>query len=188
VHYLYEIILQIFFISDHSGPRSQSIVENCWEEIIRKSSQIGFSTLCDKITELGLRFYPDDSVFPVKFLISKLEQLALEQNEKQVRKVFLDVKISYSTVFEMYHELWEMKLPPWSSSKSLTFLVKELVGLVQEWLEHVKSPSVGIYERDEFQARVIDEALSKYLVSVSVEEKALIQMLHQVQARVRSAF
>jgi nuclear pore complex protein Nup155 len=84
VHKLYEIMLQIFFISDHSGDRSQAIIENCWEEIFSltmkaaiEHSRSPFDALADKVRELGRKFYPDDSVFPLS--ISSLPRIPCKQ-------------------------------------------------------------------------------------------------------------
>ena len=68
--YMYEIMLQIFFVSDHSGEQCQAIIENCWEEIFRNTvksahQRSAVEALSDKILELGRRFYPEDSVFPL---------------------------------------------------------------------------------------------------------------------------
>lgn len=117
-------MLQIFFISDHSGEQGQAIIENCWEEIIRicaknalERARPPFEALADKISELGHRFYPDESVFPLKYLIGKLEFLSIEQGENGanipygwVIKSLLQVRIPYSQIFQIYHDFFETKV------------------------------------------------------------------------------
>lgn len=132
--------------------------------------------------------------------MSKLEQISFEQaNESNlslgwVSLAVLQVKVPFAVVFQIYHDLFEARLPPWSSPKAIAFLIQNAVTVIERWFEHIRSPSVGIYERffplisDDFPARLIDEALSKYLVSVPVSSKPLISKLQAIQSRVRSTF
>lgn len=193
---LYETMLYILFISDHSGEKSQIIIEDCWNSIIRKSLHSSpLESLSDKVKELGNRFYPDENVFNLKYLISKLENLTLERDSdvgvdrNWVSRAMLDIKVPHARIFAVYQDLYDAKLPPWSSNKSLVYLIENILFVIEQWFEYIRSPTVSVYERDEFPARIVDEALSKYLVGVPHSNKSLLMdQLQAVQSRVRTFY
>ena len=199
-NYLFETILHIFFISDHSNDKSHLYIQECWEGIITKilhDSANPIEALSDKVKELGRKFYPDDNVFSLKFLISKLESLtfdyivnrSLECDRNWVCRAFLDIKITHSRLFAIYQGLYDAKLPPWSPGNALVFLIESTLFLIERWFDHIRSPSVSMYERDEFPARLIDEALSKYLMNDGVSRQRLVmEQLTLIQKRVRVLF
>ncbi|KAJ3360587.1 hypothetical protein HDU91_004501, partial [Kappamyces sp. JEL0680] len=182
----------------------QNIIEDCWSEIIRTTvKDYSMDALGAKLVELGRRFYPDETVFPLKFLISKLEGMTYEfvttgSNEERVDRnwvvrALLDIKVPFVRVFEVYQEMFESKLPPWSGASQCLYLVENITFHVGLWFEHVRSPTCSIYERGEFPARVVDEALSKYLLSIppgtsSPSTLAFRERLHAIQSRIRSSF
>jgi nuclear pore complex protein Nup155 len=199
-NFLFETMLHIFFISDHSNDKSQLYIQECWEGIIAKilnNSANPVEELADKVKELGRKFYPDENVFSLKFLVSRLESLtfdyivnrSLECDRNWVCRTFLDIKIPHSRLFTVYQGLYEAKLPPWSPGNALVFLIESILFLIERWFDHIRSPSVSMYERDEFPARIIDEALSNYLMIDGVSgRRAIMEQLTLIQKRVRVLF
>lgn len=117
-------MLQIFFISDHSGEQCQPIIEQCWEQICRNTintaneqNRAPLEALSDKIQELGRRFYPEESVFPLTFLISKLETYSFEAVESGrpglagwVVRTMIEIQVPYSQLFHVYHNIFESRV------------------------------------------------------------------------------
>ena len=67
-----EIILLILHVADH-GPPGRPIVEAAWMDIIKAAvdnavrlARSPFEEVAAKIRYLGLRFYPDENVFPLR--------------------------------------------------------------------------------------------------------------------------
>jgi nuclear pore complex protein Nup155 len=196
---LNEITLKVLFVSDRGGidGKLMTLVEHLWTRIIEDIIQLSMNpleSLCDKIKELGRSFYPDETIFPLKYLISKLEHVGFENAAKfggklpWVIQTLLDIKVPFGRLFGVYQELYDSKLPPWSSNKALVYLIQNMAYLLEEWFEYIRSPSVSFYEREEFPARAVDEVLSKYLVNVPHSETTLLDRLHAIQSRVRSTF
>lgn len=194
---LHEITLKVLFVSDRGGEgKFTTLVEHLWTQIIEgivQNSPNPLESLCEKIKTLGRSFYPDENIFPLKYLISKLENMSFEKSvgdgkSPWVVNICLDIQIPYSRIFSAYQDLYDSKLPPWSSPKSLSFLIQNLAFIIEKWFDHIRSPSVSLYERSEFPARTIDEVLSKYLVNVPHTSTSLLDRLHAVQSRVRSTF
>ena len=80
------------------------------------------------------------------------------------------------------------QLSPWSSNKALTFLIEDIYVLLREWIEAGQQSSRGLYQQSDFPARFVDEAISKYLVTISSDAKQLSASWHQIQAKVRQRF
>ena len=203
---LNEVTLKVLFVSDRGGidGKLMSLVEHLWTRIIEEvieASANPLESLCDKVKELGRSFYPDETIFPLKYLISKLESLGFESDgallggangnggsSPWVIRTLLDIKVPFGRLFGVYQELYDSKLPPWSSNKALVYLIQNLAFLLEGWFEYIRSPSVSFYEREEFPARTVDEVLSKYLVNVPHSDTLLLDRLHVIQSRVRSTF
>jgi hypothetical protein len=112
---------------------------------------IKFGNLDESFIPMKVSFH---SVFyhNVEFLVSKLESIGFQQNSDAgatgwVVRALLDVKVPYALVFQVYHDLFETKLPPWSSPIAISFLVQNIAFIIEFWFEHIRSPSVGPFER-----------------------------------------
>ena len=122
-YHLNEIILLIMHTSDH-GASGRPVVEAAYYEIISKcvaeasaNARSPFDALADKVKSLGRKLYPDDNAFPVHFIISKLEQISLQRtadmpipNTDWIISTLVDIKIPYSYIFQVYHEIFEAKV------------------------------------------------------------------------------
>jgi hypothetical protein len=153
-----------------------------------------FDALSDKLRELGLLYYPDENIFPLKFLMSNLEQHNFDfyQSGQSYERGWLftvlkDIKVPFHVQFSILHELFETKLSPWTSNKALVFLIEEIYVLLRDWILSTAHPQLRT-TIDSFPAHLIDEAISKYLVTISSETRQLSANLHQLQSLVRQHF
>ncbi|KAI8929792.1 Non-repetitive/WGA-negative nucleoporin C-terminal-domain-containing protein [Entophlyctis helioformis] len=198
---MHDVILSILYTSDQ-GVQSRPIAENALSAIMLntkeealRSNRSPFEALSDKIKELGRRFSTNENVFPLRFLVNKLEYESFAYGERAfapdrgwVVDTLRGFGVPFPVIFQTFHELFETKLPPWSSNDALLFLVRDIQVLLTKWLEHVGSLAATANEREEFPARTVDEAISKYLVTIREDETQLVAALHQIQARLRRSF
>jgi hypothetical protein len=88
----------------------------------------------------------------LEYLVNKLEKIGFQQNIEAgatgwAVRALLDVKVPFSTIFQVYYELFETKLPPWSSPIAIAYLIQNIAFIIEFWFEHIRSPSVGPFER-----------------------------------------
>ena len=116
-------------------------------------------------------------------------------------KTMRQVGVSFALLFDIIQDIFDTKvymtchvqIAPWSSNKALLYLVNEIYALVETWLNRIRLPGTPLVERqdlslmnrNEFSAKLVDEAISKYLVTIPSDSKELQRNLHQLQSRVR---
>ncbi|KAI8826080.1 Non-repetitive/WGA-negative nucleoporin C-terminal-domain-containing protein [Fimicolochytrium jonesii] len=196
---LYEIQLHMIHVSETNNPRFHA--EQIWSELLRKTKESAieanrdvFTVLQDKVREIGRRFISDENIFPIPFLVNQLEQecyQAVQQNRPAPEhgwavKVFRQVKVPFPLLFRAYNEIFDAKLPPWSSPRALTFLLEDIAVLISDWLRERKSgagdPSTHI------PVQIIDDAIQKYLVTVhDGEARELVARLQTLAHRIRES-
>ncbi|KAJ8324908.1 hypothetical protein O5D80_006438 [Batrachochytrium dendrobatidis] len=197
---MHDLVLAILHIADH-GVQVRGVVESAWIAIFYQTKEEALATgrspieaLGDKIEELGRRFYPNDNVFPLGFLINKLEQETYEfEDDSSLHKGWVvdalrGINVPFSTIFNTFNGLFETKLPPWSSNKALAFLIQEILVLLEKWLKHVRTLPTTSYEKEDFPIPIVDEAISKYLVTIHADETQIVDALHKIQSQLRRAF
>ena len=136
---MHEIILLILHTSN-LGVQGRPLVESSWNEIIKNTiedanaaSRSVFDALKDKVRDIGLRYYPDENVFPLsmsflrktlfllttilEFLIAKLEKESYEFSIKGMAsergwllKTLVGIKVPYNAIFSVLHDLFETKV------------------------------------------------------------------------------
>lgn len=90
------------------------------------SSRPIFDALKDKIREIGLKYYPDDNVFPLskvffsnfpELLVNKLEYQAFESSLKGsgpergwLLKTMREIKVPYNSLFVILNDIFETKV------------------------------------------------------------------------------
>ncbi|KAJ1332254.1 hypothetical protein BSLG_008913 [Batrachochytrium salamandrivorans] len=155
-----DVILSILHMADH-GIQARTVAESAWASIMLKTKEDAIANNRSHIEALS----------------DKIKELG--------RKFYPD-----ENVFPLgtFHDLFETKLPPWSSNKALVFLIQEIHALLDKWLEHVRTLAASSYEREEFPARTVDEAISRYLVTIHEDETQLVDALHKIQSKLRRAF
>ena len=100
--------------------------------------------------------FPFVNLVKLGFLVNKLENLAFEYADKKdlaahpdwLVQVLHDIKIPFSTIFQVYHDIFEAKLPPWSSNRALVYIIRIITVLLQKWMSSVRS--LGPYQRSFF--------------------------------------
>ncbi|KAJ2999981.1 hypothetical protein HDV02_001238 [Globomyces sp. JEL0801] len=199
MYQLHEIMLEIIYLSEMVSDKILIIIDESWTAIINNTyrdsqsqGQSAYYQLGEKIKELGRILYPSEHVFPIKSLIWKLEELSIVSNESfpagWVCENLLALGVPYKQIFQVYHDLIESKQSPWSSSKGIRLLIQNVIYLIEKWFDHIRSPIADRFEREEYPVRIIDEALSNYLITTPNDAGSLRDSLTRVQSRVRSAF
>ncbi|KAI8902657.1 Nup133 N terminal like-domain-containing protein [Globomyces pollinis-pini] len=199
MYQLHEIMLEIIYLSEMVSDKILIIIDESWTAIINNTyrdsqsqGQSAYYQLGEKIKELGRILYPSEHVFPIKSLIWKLEELSIVSNESfpagWVCENLLALGVPYKQIFQVYHDLIESKQSPWSSSKGIRLLIQNAIYLIEKWFDHIRSPIADRFEREEYPVRIIDEALSNYLITTPNDAGSLRDSLTRVQSRVRSAF
>ncbi|KAJ3021614.1 hypothetical protein HKX48_008183 [Thoreauomyces humboldtii] len=192
---LYEVQLQVLFVSETSHVRSHA--EKIWTELIRKTREDAinshgdvFAALRQKVRDVGRKFHTDDNVFPVSFLINRLEQETYEAKQQNqpvpesgwVVKTLRSVDCPFPVMFRAYNDIFEAKLAPWSSARALTFLLEDVAVLITEWLRDRKNPDGSA----DVPVQVLDDAIQKYLVTVhDGDARELVGKLQMLAHRIR---
>ncbi|KAI9102693.1 Non-repetitive/WGA-negative nucleoporin C-terminal-domain-containing protein [Phlyctochytrium arcticum] len=190
--HMYEIQLEAVYVSDGNAQK-RHYAQNAWMEIIKRTREEAakgrrdpFAALAEKIRELGSKFYPDDNVFPLQFLIDKMEQESYNAAESDIGpehgwivNALRAIKVPYSEIFQVYNAMFESKLPPWSSTKALIYLLEDITVLINEWLRF-QAP-------EDVPRRALDDAIDRYLVTIhdGGEARDLVRRLHILAVRVR---
>ncbi|KAJ3128459.1 hypothetical protein HK098_004354 [Nowakowskiella sp. JEL0407] len=197
-HRLYEVILRLMQISDARDPR---IVEASWEEIMNKtvaeaqaSEQRVTVALSNKIKQLAQKLTLDANVFPIPTICSLFEAESYRQEDKSDRgwlvRTLRDVGVRYGAIFQVYHELFETKLPPWQSNDALGFLIDDICILINDWYAAATNQSGmmmdGLSDGEEFPVQIIEDAVNKYLTIPDAMGRE--KVLRGIQGRIRSRF
>ncbi|KAJ3145532.1 hypothetical protein HDU89_007029 [Geranomyces variabilis] len=153
---LYEIQLHALHVSELS--HIQHYAETAWTLLIAKARDDAlaagrdvFTALQEKVRHVGHKFPNDENVFPIPFLINKLEQecyvaaLANRATPESgwVVLVLRPLGIPFSIMFRAYNKIFTDKLPPWSSDSALRFLLEDIVFLISEWLRERTGSGLG---------------------------------------------
>ncbi|KAJ3416105.1 hypothetical protein HDV05_003074 [Chytridiales sp. JEL 0842] len=195
---LYEICLLILHTSEH---RDVQLVQQLWSKIIKETMDSPapdaekFNALEERVKTLGLRYFPNDNIFPLGFLCSTLEAMTIPKStlvdSSWVLRLMKSVGVPYSMLFQVYYDLFETKTPPWHSPQAVKYLVKQIRRLLQSWLADVETASneerhvsflykftyaFHLSSRATFPAKFVDEALSKFIVSQSEDLDVLKRM------------
>ncbi|KAJ3217565.1 hypothetical protein HDU67_007637 [Dinochytrium kinnereticum] len=109
---LHEISLDILHASGHKDP---TLVQSLWEKIMGDHlSSDEIRILWEKIRNLGLKYFPDENVFPLAFIASKLEQICIQRGdaneEGAVISLMRAIQIPYGVLFQVYFALFENKV------------------------------------------------------------------------------
>lgn len=97
--------------------------------VISEATEAGrpvFDALKDKVREIGLKYYPDDTVFPmsmflsnlyIELLVNKLEYQAFESSLKGtgpekgwLLKTLREIKVPWNSLFVIFNDIFETKV------------------------------------------------------------------------------
>ena len=80
-------------------------------------------------------------------------------------------------------------MEPWHTPTAISFLLEEIYCLLREWLETMSQATSTNYERDTFPVRLVDDAISKYIVVLASGTSPQLMINFQtLQRHLRHAF
>ncbi|TPX65334.1 hypothetical protein SpCBS45565_g05248 [Spizellomyces sp. 'palustris'] len=189
---LYEIQLYILHVSDVDA-NARGYAQTAWNEIIKRtkhdamaSNRNVFAALEEKVWGIGSRFFPDENVFPLQFLIHRLEEESFTASEQGrgpergwVIRLFSSIKVSYAELFQHFNDMYETQLVPWTSTAARIYLLEDIAYLVNEWMRWRGPEGVP--------RRVLDDAIQKYVMAVHDvgEAQEVVGRLQVLAVRIR---
>jgi len=115
-----------------------------------------------KIVPLGQRFHGSESSFPFKHIARLLVEFQLANTDAVppgwVVRVLSRCGIPHVEIWDVFHQMYESQVPPFSSQSAVQILSAAICVLFQDWLEAEKH-TPGEY----FPADRIDSAAELYL-------------------------
>jgi nuclear pore complex protein Nup155 len=156
-----EMTLLIFHAADH-GAAGRSVVEGAWRSIVHKAraateaqDQGLYEVLAHKVRTFGRRFYPDENVFPLRFLVDLLLKTSFEHGQESgaapahtwVVDVLCSLKVPMVLQFQILNDMFEAKMAPWSSHAGLLFLVEEIALFLHRWMSNLRRAPRGSFDR-----------------------------------------
>jgi len=161
---LLTIKLLVLHVSQH---RDESLVKDIWNRIFNETMQgvpptEALDRIQGKIVPLGQRFRGSDSSFPFKHIARLLVEFQLGNTDAVppgwVVLVLARCGIPYVEIWDVFHQMYESQVPPFSSQAAVQILSAAICVLFQDWLEAEKR-APGEY----FPADRIDSAAELYL-------------------------
>jgi len=161
---LLTIRLLVLHVSQH---HDDGLVKDIWNRIFNETVQgvppaEALDRVQGKIVPLGQRFHGSDSSFPFKHIARLLVEFQLVNTDVVppgwVVRVLARCGIPYVEIWDVFHQMYESQVPPFSSQSAVQILSAAICVLFQDWLEAEKQ-SPGAY----FPADRIDSAVEQYL-------------------------
>ncbi|KAJ1332110.1 hypothetical protein BSLG_008929 [Batrachochytrium salamandrivorans] len=121
----------------YHGIQARTVAESAWASIMLKTKEDAIANNRSHIEALS----------------DKIKSLAENSTDENVFPL------------GTFHDLFETKLPPWSSNKALVFLIQEIHALLDKWLEHVRT--------------LLHHRMN--------DETQLVDALHKIQSKLRRA-
>ncbi|CED85089.1 Nuclear pore complex, Nup155 component (D Nup154, sc Nup157/Nup170) [Phaffia rhodozyma] len=133
---LLECILLILHTSDHRDP---ALIVQTWEGIfdqIAEEAENKMNAVASVVTQLGRRFYPSETAYPLEFLCRRLETLSFEKGNASgwVHGMLREAGVDWERIFEVFYAMFEEKLAPWNSEDAILFLSTDITALLTDWL------------------------------------------------------
>ncbi|KAI0304810.1 nucleoporin [Russula brevipes] len=161
---LLTIKLLVLHVSQH---QDEALIKSIWDRIFQETVQgippaETLDRIQGKIVPLGQRFHGSDSSFPFKYIARLLVEFQLTNSDVVppgwVVRVLARCSIPYVEIWDVFHQMYESQVPPFSSQSAVQILSAAICVLFQDWLEAEKH-SPGEY----FPADRIDSAVGLYL-------------------------
>ncbi|KAK9759808.1 hypothetical protein K7432_016807 [Basidiobolus ranarum] len=193
---LYESMLLIFYTSNYYD---QEYIGQIWLEIIQQTHDNALAegrvqpnqAMSQKVKDIGKKYYPSSNVFPLAKICDLLEKYNLQHNAEAepgwVVRTLHDIGVPYGSMLEIFHSMFETKLPPWQSPSSMEFLLEEIYILMNEWITLDKQRNFS-EDNESLPAKFIDESISKYLVTLATTNSTLVNKFHELQRRIRQLY
>jgi len=161
---LLTIKLLVLHVSQH---QDEALVKDIWNRIFHETMQgvppaEALDNIQRRIVPLGQRFRGSDSSFPFKHIARLLVEFQLANTDAVpsgwVVRVLAQCSIPYVEIWDVFHQMYESQVPPFSSQSAVQTLSAAISVLLQDWLDAEKH-SPGEY----FPADHIDRAVGVYL-------------------------
>ncbi|KAI9347179.1 Nup133 N terminal like-domain-containing protein [Zopfochytrium polystomum] len=176
-HRLHEVSLWIIHTSEHRDPQ---LVQQLWAKIVNEVADISEAAHSDKILILqervkaiGLKYYPDENVFPLAYICSVLENFTLKgtptTNSSWVIRTMKAIKVPNVVLLQIYSDLWESKIAPWNNASANKYLSEVIHSFLENWVQEESSSKQG---RNRFPAKFVDEVISKMAASPNVDTES----------------
>ncbi|ORY01953.1 nucleoporin-domain-containing protein [Basidiobolus meristosporus CBS 931.73] len=189
---LYESMLLIFYTSDYHDPE---YIAQIWGYIIQQTHEqaqnsniASHKALSRKVKQIGKKYYPSN-VFPLAKICDLLERHNLKNHANAepgwIVSTLHEIGVPYTSLLEILHSMFETKLPPWQAQASLEFLFKDIYLLLHDWLH---SGNLKNKSSEQFPAKLADESITKYLVTLAATESPLIPKFYEIQRRIRRQY
>ncbi|KAI9204573.1 Nup133 N terminal like-domain-containing protein [Polychytrium aggregatum] len=188
---LYDLRLLIL---NAAGHKDLEVVCDIWRAIIIKLRQENGGNwqgaILSKVADLGSRLYPNENVFPLRFLCNLLETLAIPQDINDpdsvdpgwVIEMMLAAQVSHETLFQTLDSIFVLRADPWTDPTAQTVLIRDIGYLLTKWLDRIAAGD----SKDQFPAKSVDEAIAVYLMNVADVE--VVASLRLIQERIRANY
>eukprot|EP00698_Gefionella_okellyi_P004934 TRINITY_DN14557_c0_g1_i1.p1 TRINITY_DN14557_c0_g1~~TRINITY_DN14557_c0_g1_i1.p1 ORF type:complete len:1315 (+),score=335.24 TRINITY_DN14557_c0_g1_i1:93-4037(+) len=162
---LWEVSLAIVNCAGHDD---QALIRRLWDKIIQKDAG-DLGHLAEKIRQLGRLYYPNESIFPVSYIVDLLERQSVGVQTRMdtmwVVSALREVGVPYYIIFMHYHSAMESIDPIWQTPTAQVHLLGVIARLLREWLAYMESTHVTRHEIQQFrtQARDVHLAVNSYI-------------------------
>ncbi|KAI9512809.1 nucleoporin [Russula earlei] len=160
---LLAIKLLVLHVSQH---QDEALVKDIWDRLFHETVHgvppaEALDLIQRKVVPLGQRFHGSESSFPFKHITRLLVEFQLANTDVVppgwVVRVLARCGVPYVEIWDVFHQMYESQVPPFSSQSAVQTLSAAICVLFQDWLEAEKQ-SPGEY----FPADRIDSAVDVY--------------------------
>ncbi|EAU93155.2 nucleoporin Nup157/170 [Coprinopsis cinerea okayama7 len=163
--------LLCLYVSEHYD---EAALKEVWNQIIEECcASPDLSTQKDvifkEVAELGQRYYPSESAFPLRYVSYLLVKFRLD-NKGEVPsgwfcRLLVQSKVPFVEIWEILHNMYESQVPPFNDQANVQAISEEIAILLTDWLNEVLRPQSSI-SRAEFPAGRVDAAIDQYLAEL----------------------
>ncbi|KAF8922648.1 nucleoporin [Mucidula mucida] len=159
-----DIKLLCLYTSEH---RDENLVRSIWKQIfddITASSENPADDIRSKVVDLGSRFFPSESAFPLRLVTDLLVRFSLERSPGAgwVPQLLAECRIPYVEIWDILNDMYESHIPPFNAQANVQAISSDIAVLLLGWLEAARRPNSTV-GRSEVPVGRMDSAVDKYL-------------------------
>lgn len=122
-----------------------------------------------KVVQLGQRFYPSESAFPLRLVATLLVRFMLS-NKGTVPlgwspRILVQCGVPFVEVWDVFHEMYESQVPPFNDQANVQAISSEIAVLFSDWLGEAMRPQSSTL-RAEFPVGRVDLAVDQYMAEL----------------------
>lgn len=166
------IKLLCLHVSEH---QDESVVKPIWnqifDEILNESPDVVAQSdlILAKVVQLGQRFYPSESAFPLRLVATLLVRFMLS-NKGTVPlgwspRILVQCGVPFVEVWDVFHEMYESQVPPFNDQANVQAISSEIAVLFSDWLGEAMRPQSSTL-RAEFPVGRVDLAVDQYMAEL----------------------